>query len=645
MTIQFDDGAADSAVTIFTHASAALANQGPARRSLAEEAHEDFSGSYATLLTKNCAAESEERGRLVGVLDTLVGDIAEAKALAREERLRLQALADWQGREDQRNRERASDPSGSAHLDAAWRDPRPSTVPVTPPTMSAAFHSGSRTREVSGRSASGKSSADPVKLRRFASQSTVMNGVLSAEVVSVQNAWARFAGSCSWVSFGTVTFGAGFARMMSENTADAAWIERVAARFERAGGGVLNSSLNTAAKSTVLELAAQQRFTELLAGRLSPADAAEFWASLGLTASDVRLLPPETLLQLASMPGLPAWAQDAAGREFIEYALMHPGVAYEMMGFAQMEFVDPSTGVQTTVGVGGGVTLADFVTQLQGIKDELTAAKNRSADLNGGAGDVVQLVDFGSHDGVLAAGISIGDLDTASNIGVNVSGMDSSVKDMGNGNQAAHELHQAAYDRSPIGTFAVVNWVGYRSPTMGEVHSMDRADSGAGRLLSFLNGMNASRLEQGATPEQFNVYAHSYGSTTAAEALKRIDAGIVDRLVTYGSAGLKSGTTLSEIHVGKVYSTHANGDGVAKFGQHGQKPVDPRDIGAQKFSSENAIAADGTALKRTTMHSMYREKDEWTFSNMWAGSVGYLSRGSTSLDRMANLLVNGTATK
>lgn len=471
-----------------------------------------------------------------------------------------------------------------------------------------------------------------------------MNDSLAEEVVMVQNAWARFVGSCGWVSLGTVTFSTGFARMITENKADTAWVERIAARFERAGGtGVLNTDLNSAAQSTVLDIAAEQRFKDLLNGKLSPADAAEYWASLGLTDSDVKLLPPETLLKLASMSGLPAWAQDAAGQEFIDYALKHPSTAYDLMGFAQEVFVDPTSGVETTVGVGGGVTLADFITQLEGIKGELTNAKNRAAYLNGGAGDTVQLVDFGNHDGVLAAGISIGDLDTASNIGVNVSGMNSSVQDMGNGNQAAQELHQAAWDKDNTASYAVVNWVGYRSPKMGEVRSMDRADSGAERLLSFLNGVNASRLESGADPQQFNVYAHSYGSTTAAEALKKIDRGIIDRFVTYGSAGLKNGTTLKEINVGNVYSTHAKGDDIAGFGKGGQKSVDPREIGAVVFSSENAIAADGTELKRTTMHSMYREKDEWTVSNMWAGSVGYLSHGSTSLDRTANLLVNGTA--
>jgi len=242
------------------------------------------------------------------------------------------------------------------------------------------------------------------------------------------------------------------------------------------------------------------------------------------------------------------------------------------------------------------------------------------------------------------AAISTGDLDTASNIGVNVSGMHSNVSDMATGNEAAQEMYRTAQAERTDASYAVVNWIGYRSPTtVEEVTSMPRADSGAKELAGFLDGINANRAVRGNPPRQFNVYAHSYGSTVAIEALKQIGFTI-DLVATYGSAGVKNGTTLDEIHAGRVYATHADGDDIANKGKHGGKSLDPRDIeGVRRFSSEAQVDDKGGSLNRTTMHSMYVAEDEWSFANMWAGTVGYLSPQATAQDRMSHMLARGTA--
>jgi hypothetical protein len=62
--------------------------------------------------------------------------------------------------------------------------------------------------------------------------------------------------------------------------------------------------------------------------------------------------------------------------------------------------------------------------------------------------------------------------------------------------------------------------------------------------------------------------------------------------------------------------------------------------GVTRFSSETSVAADGTVLKGTTMHDMYHEEDTWSPIN-WDGTVGYLSRDSTSVNRMGSLLGTG----
>lgn len=637
MRIAFDDAAADSLVRVANAAATVLRDQGGSRRSVAEEAAADLSGGYSTLFEQACVVEAEDRGRLAGVLEELAQQVEVAKTLAARERVRLKAAAEWQLREDQRKRDRAADPTGALHADSAFTDPKPSEDRVAPPTVSAAFAPRERTRKAGGSSRSGKSSADPVKLRGFVEGSRAMNDRLESEVVATQNAWVGFTGSCSWVPLGTVSFAAGFGRMVTESHADATWIERVAAQFEKAGGGSLsNTALNTAAVSAVFDVADSAAFGRLLDGKLSPAKAAEYWNALGLTAAEVRLLPPEVLLRLASADGLPAWAQDAASREFLAFALKKPEKAYALMGFTPPEYAFGPDG--SYVRTGTGLSLGEFTEQLQAMKGALSKAEKDAERLP--EYPVIQLLGLGSHDVFLVAGISIGDLDTASNVGVNVSGMFSNAGDMEGGNKAAQELYKSARKTNKAASFAVVNWIGYRSPNIGEVRGMERAEAGGARLAGFLNGINASRQETGIPVTQFNVYAHSYGSTVAVEAVKTIDFDM-DSLVTYGSAGVKNGTTMDQLHAGAMYATHASGDNIAKLGQGGPKSLDPLEMeGVTRFSAETSVAADGTVLKGTTMHDMYREEDTWSPIN-WDGTVGYLSRDSTAVDRMGSLLGTG----
>ncbi|MGJ4844641.1 alpha/beta hydrolase [Leifsonia sp. Le1] len=434
-----------------------------------------------------------------------------------------------------------------------------------------------------------------------------------------------------------MTFTGGFERMLAENHADATWIERVAAQFEKAGGGTLSHTvLNKAARSTVLDVAKGTAFQNFLNGNLSPAEAAAYWNSLGLDVDEIRLLPPETLLRLSSLPGLPAAAQDAASREFLKYALKHPEDAYRMMGFAN-PWKYPLYG--SPFRTSEDLDIQQFTDQLHAIDNALKKADKDATQLPGNP--VVQLIGLGSHDGALVAAISFGDLETASHVGVNVSGMYSGVGDMENGNEAAAQLYRSAHGKNKSESFAVVNWIGYRSPTVNDVHGMDRAESGGEQLADFLNGIHASRHQSGVPIEQFNVYAHSYGSTVAVEALKHLDFDI-DVLATYGSAGVKNGTTTDQLHAKDVLATHADGDPIAKLGQRGGKKLDPRNIpGVKEFSAEDSVSADGGKLKRTTMHDMYREDDDHSPWNLWAGTVGYLSPDATAHDYLARMLANG----
>ncbi|MGO2139657.1 MAG: alpha/beta hydrolase [Leucobacter sp.] len=639
MPIKFDDAVADGVLTELARSSGALRGQSATRSSAAEIAMVNFAGAYSRVFAITRRVEVEDRLRLAGVLDDLATTIRDAKTKAEAERSRLNDLAAWQVREDQRAVERAADPTGAAHAGSAATGPKPSEYAIAPPEIAGAFAPGRRDRSARGGPIGGRSSADPSRLRTFVSRSRTLDTGLEEQVPALQNAWVSFVEHCSWLRFGTMSFVSGFPRMVTENVADATWVGRIADQFARAGGGTLsNARLDLLARSTVLDIADSPRFKQLLNGELSPEDAAEYWHSLGLTPADVQLLPPAALLALASMSGLPAWAQDAASREFLDYAIANPKLAYELMGFS-----DPLAAVNarhpSLNGAAEGlpdVSYGDFVRQLEAIKGALTDAEE-DAKLTPGSPSV-QLIGLGAHDGAVVAGISFGDLDTASNIGVIVSGMGSGVGDMFNGNKAAQALYREARDKNRSASYAVVNWIGYRSPTsVGEVRSLDHADSGARELTSFLKGLSASRGEYGTTPTQLAVFGHSYGSTVAVQALKQttFDVGAV---VTLGSAGVADGTTAGQINATQKYAVHAAGDNLAWMGKGGGKGLDPREIdGFETLSAEASVGPDGVPLKATTMHSLYAEKDSWRPWNT-DGTVGYLSDGSTSLNGAATVL-------
>ena len=245
------------------------------------------------------------------------------------------------------------------------------------------------------------------------------------------------------------------------------------------------------------------------------------------------------------------------------------------------------------------------------------------------------LISFDPGNPPLAA-VSIGDPDAADHVTWNIPGMGSSTGRMAEWTDATNAICEQQASAGSSGRHAAVAWIGYDSPADAaaterpnfEVLSMDKARTGGKALALALEGMNAARSGSAVF---ITVAAHSYGSTTAAEALSRTNFD-VDAVVFYGSAGVDedSAPTASVLRVKEldgatqVYATHATGDGVAKLGIIGSGlSEDPRlsptsrDFGGLVFSS------DGTdELLATTEHSA-RSTTE--------GGTGYLDRGTQSL--------------
>lgn len=348
---------------------------------------------------------------------------------------------------------------------------------------------------------------------------------------------------------------------------------------------------------------------------LSGADLTSAWNALGLSKEDIAGLPMATLAELAHRNGLPAWVQDIASTELLHYSLVAPNEAYNLFGFGC-----------------SGPGVDGFRTQTLQLHQAWRTAKQEASRMGGSP--TVQLLALGSHDGAMTAAISHGNIDTASHVAANISGMLSNVGDIGGDARGARSLYNEAYRENPTQTYAAVTWIGYRSPGFLDVNLMDRANAGAPELAGFIDGIFDSRNANAAPISNFTVFAHSYGSTTAAVALEQTQHQ-VNSFVTYGSAGFKQ-SSIENIHADGVFSTHADGDQTAGLGKLWQHKQDPRDLaGVSEFSAEG----DDDYL-RVTAHDMFTEDDSASPMN-WGGKVGYLTTGTRSAEEMGKIWANG----
>jgi hypothetical protein len=395
-----------------------------------------------------------------------------------------------------------------------------------------------------------------------------------------------------------------------ENALDATWIEGIAAEFDAAGG----ASLPDLRLDGVVITAASPALTKLLKPGLTPAEAAEAYALLPQSDAYIEGLPLVAQYFFANLDGIPAAKRDIASRFVLDAAVADPEGVSQMMGILP----------------DGPLASGDFREQVTALKDAITDADKKASRLPGGQGNrVAQLVGFGVHDEALVAAISLGDLDSANNVAINVPGMNSTVSDMTGRVGAAEDLLEGADIANSETSYAVVSWIGYSAPGPFEVQAQAHARSGAAELASFLDGVHDSRADGG--PASTTVTAHSYGSTTAAGALELTEHR-VDSFVSYGSVGFPTGVSASDINADAVYATSAGNDPLAWPGMvlAGGMRTDPRGLdGVTRFSSETGAGTAGV-----TGHDMWNAPG--------SEDVGYLSENSTSLLHISEIIANGS---
>lgn len=570
MPVMFDEGAADALIDAASHAASELLSQGILRRGAAETAADGFAGAFARLFTQACATESEDRGKLAGVLDDLADQVQDAKQKAQTENARQEQLAAWKEREADRERFSETTPSGAVPWYLVALDPMPQRTLTAPPTISAAFGPKSRNRASDGGSSNGKSSADPDRLRTYVNQSRASNQLMSQEVSRMKAAWAGFVGSCSWVRIETATFVGGADRLLAENELDATWIANVASAFEAAGSNSLsNQALNFASTAvspisdaTLLKALAKMPTEDISAiltaspglqsqlGLIDPVKINEWWAGLNPPQGASTRFSAQQGLLLTSLPilfgnleGMPYGARDYSNQLALTAEI------------ARFEALEAGIKDQPNISIYGPP--AGWLEELEKVQIQLDALRDiRNALKSPPSPEPRYLISMTQDQPPLAA-VSIGDLDAAASVTYAVPGMGTTTTQMTGWARSSQNLQSVL----PSGS-AVVAWIGYKTPAVplplpsGDfgVFDVNYAVGGGNKLAAGLGGLAAVR---GDSQPDLSIVAHSYGTTTAAVALTQPDVH-VENFITVGSAGLPDSVqTASDLNATHVYSGHA----------------------------------------------------------------------------------------
>ncbi len=280
-----------------------------------------------------------------------------------------------------------------------------------------------------------------------------------------------------------------------------------------------------------------------------------------------------------------------------------------------------------------------------------------------------QLVQFQPGDPMLAA-VSVGNMDTATQITTDVPGMGSEVtRSLREWTMTAENvwLEQTAanhlYGLGEDG-LAVVAWIGYDSPAMPpsvEVWGSDHAQAGGDELVGFLTDITATRdWDPG---QNLSVIGHSYGTTTAAFALAETP---VENFIMLGSAGIDASIpTVDSLMVDpdNVWASEAMGDSIADLGRGDielwgffdipiindaisggvhEHQIDPTSdaYGANVFSSETGMGvnADGqpVLLEGSTGHPSTPQLEALLTGDP-TDDYGYLDNGTHPLQNAAML--------
>ncbi|WP_227911570.1 MULTISPECIES: alpha/beta hydrolase [unclassified Arthrobacter] len=240
--------------------------------------------------------------------------------------------------------------------------------------------------------------------------------------------------------------------------------------------------------------------------------------------------------------------------------------------------------------------------------------------------------------------VSIGNVDEADYVTVNVPGMDATTERMTDWTDAAQSLYDAQEKIDGNSSHAVIAWMNYTTPDLfpssADVLQSDLARAGGDRLAANLTGIHTVLGDNAF----LTVTAHSYGTPTTGDGLEKIDFQ-VDAVVLYGSAGMDTDVTrdATSMQVAQdqngnpqVFATQARADNVAGRGILGSQLVGDGRLGATNpLFGAKVFSSDGNELLAPTdEHSAYTGRENRQ------DSQGYLDPGTQSLRSIARITMD-----
>lgn len=277
-------------------------------------------------------------------------------------------------------------------------------------------------------------------------------------------------------------------------------------------------------------------------------------------------------------------------------------------------------------------------------KDELSKrlhmlAQVRAALKVGSSGNARSLISLDAT-GEGRAVISVGDASTADYVDYLIPGMfsdvDTQIRVLAGGADSIATQQQAWLKRLNPGvpasqrpTVATLAWIGYQTPNIVNVASMDLARQGQSALTQSISGLRAERAQRVATGSTaagtqpyIAILAHSYGTTTAMLSLQD-DAVSVDALAIVGSPGSPA-RKASDLNVtdGNVWVGAGETDPVPETGLFGSQPTSAA-YGAHRFGVDGATdPLTGKTMTSVIGHDGYFVDGTESMRNMVLIGIG-----------------------
>lgn len=334
----------------------------------------------------------------------------------------------------------------------------------------------------------------------------------------------------------------------------------------------------------------------LLTSPPAAADVSAWWSSLDAGAT--KTLSTAAAQLVGNLDGIPVTIRDAANRSWLDRsiasreAILVDGTDLGALRTAQTE-----------------LHMLGEVTRALGTADSVPSRRLLTVDPHGEG----------------RAAVVLGDLATADYVTYLVPGMfftiDGQINDWTD--DAARIYDEQVSWLNLIGeknsgeaskTVAVVAWMGYETPDLTSIASLELAGEGRDAIASAVEGLLAER--SGNEP-YVSIIAHSYGSTAALMALTEYDFEI-DALSVIGSPG-SAAQSVDELHVrnGNVFVGEAAWDPVPNTAFFGSDP------GSDSYGAKHINVSGG--IDRITNEVLAAS----------IGHNGYFAAGSESVRNLA----------